>query len=211
MKRLVGILLCFCVLLIACNNSNKNSKAKIDSDKIQETAAVQEIADDELYEAWFKNVLLTREYYYTESAEFINANSGGWNMNEDNKVYSKKDRLIMWKRFYQEETLRFSEKYLAVGLGDIVYDCRLESVKKDGNKYTLLLSTLQEEEYEITMLDNGNSIVITQDVAKSGKQEWDVISYTLNYNYVPYDEEKSEETKNKVFAWIDEQVKKLEK
>ena len=205
--------LCFCVLLIACNNSNKNSKAVSNSNKITETAATQETAgdNDELYSAWFKNILLTREYYYTESAEFINANSGGWNMNEDNEVYSKKDRLIMWKKFYSEESLRFSEKYLAVGLGDIVYDCRLESVKKDGNKYILLLSTLQEEEYEITILDNGNSIVITQSVAKSGKQKWDVISYILNYNYVPYDEKKSEETKNKVFAWIDEQVKELEK
>jgi len=211
MKRLVGILLCFCVLLIACNNSNKNSKAVSNSNKITETAATQETAgdNDELYSAWFKNILLTREYYYTESAEFINANSGGYGLNE-NGPYNRKDILQMWKHLYSEEILHITEKNLVIGNGETIYTYRLKSVKKDGNKYTFLLSD-SEDEYEVTLLDNGNSIVMTQCVVKGKSQEKNLIMYSLNYNYVPYDEEKAEKTKSRVYAWIDEQVKELEK
>jgi hypothetical protein len=202
----------FVFCLISCNNSNKNSKAVINSDKIQETTATQETTgnDDELYSAWFKNILLTREYYYTESVEFINANSGGYALNE-NGPYNRKDILQMWKRLYSEETLHITEKHLVIGDAETTDTYNLESVKKDSNKYTLLLSNFNKEEYEVTLIDNGNSIVMTQCIAKSKDQKYNFILYSLNYNYVPCDEEKSKITESKVFAWIDEQVKELEK
>jgi hypothetical protein len=280
------IVFVFC--LFSCNNSNKNSKVIIDSDKTSGTTITQETADDlyivrepykavinsgceyyyhyfdladgrlkrgqsvfilgdyssnnfdivvevkvedtgekvyvkekyityddELYSAWFKNALLTREYYRTESAEFINAHGSGYNLDKDNEVWSKKDILEMWKYDFSEERLRISEKYLVIGDDETVFAFRLEFVKKDGNKYTLLLSKNAKELYEVTLLDNGNSIVITQCVDKSKNKEHDVRYYMilnfLNYNLVPYDEKKAEETKSKVIAWCDEQIKKLEK
>jgi hypothetical protein len=295
MAKKILIIIVAMFFIISCNNSNKNSKAKIDSDKTPETTVTQETAtqeaiiyhsilrkpykavinsdceyyyefapagrlkqgqsilimdryynpagfdvsveiesvdgrkdsfvlekyityDDEIYTAWFKNVLLTREYYRTESAEFINSHGSGYNLDKDNDVWSKKDILQMWRHSFSEERLRFSEKYFVIGDDENNTSYKIESVKKDGNKYTFLLSDTQidvylEDSYEITLIDNGNSIVMTQCVVINKKKEEEphyyMISSSLNYNYVPYDEEKAKTTKSKVMAWIDEQLKKL--
>lgn len=168
--------------------------------------------DDELYTAWFKNVLLTREYYYTESPEIIANREGNTPDGADADISKRKGLLQTWRHFYSEERLRISERYFVVGNDDITIPYRIESVSKDDNTYILYLidNFDGEVDYEVTFVDNGDSIIIAQYVIRN-KTNRDIFPYLLNIKYVPYDSEKSQKTKKAVFAWIDEQLEILAK
>jgi len=155
------------------------------------------------HDLWFKDIFLTREYYYTKTTDYIYANS----------VYSKgndKERnLRFWHSFYSEERMRFTNNYLVIGNDVDAVAYRLESITKNGNTYTIHLSNMLREEYEITLVDDGDSIIITNYIVRNGHGILDFFSNSLNFRYVPYDEEKSEITRKAVITWIDEQLAAL--
>ena len=290
MKRLVGILLCFCVLLIACNKSNKNSKAIIDSDKItetakiQETTEVQETAGDLYIEAeinsdcdyylnrsdtpsgkltkgqsvivldyyyvkernddfiicveietldktvkgtvletylsypnshnlWFKNILLTRSYYYSESAEGIYEKDF---LSLTDEGVSKKDSIIMMKDFFpnSQHRLLISERHFAIGNGgdgDVSIYKILSINKNSENTYLLNLLDYAKEKFELVLFVDNDSITITQFVTKNEIRKQYIIERALNIKYIPYNKEKSEKIKKDVSAWCTDQLRKLEK
>jgi hypothetical protein len=153
------------------------------------------------YDFWFKNVLMTRSYYYTEPVEYI------FNEYEKNRVghqWSKKELLQLWQNFYSENRIRFSENYLVTGNDEYTVAFRLEEIihksgAKDGSAYIIKLIDSSGEKQELTLVDDGNSITITQ---------CDIGDHLL-YTYVPYDKEKSEKTAKAVDAWCTEQIDKL--
>jgi|TergutMp193P3_1026864.scaffolds.fasta_scaffold19417_3 hypothetical protein len=158
---------------------------------------------------WFKNLLLTMEYYYTDSVEYIFANSYG-----RGKTYEELDNderrwtLSLWRKHYSQIRMRITDHYFSFGDNETLGSYRLESVKKNGNTYTLRVSDHGVDEYEVTLLDSGDSITITRCIIISGSR-MGFISFSIGYKYVPYDEEKAEETKNAVYAWCDERLEIL--
>ena len=159
------------------------------------------------YDFWFKNILLVREYYYTETVDNINANSGYTrSIGQDNAAREREIRL--WRAFYSEERMRISERYLVIGNDEMACAYRLHSVDKKGNTYTLHLSEYPKTKIIVTLIDNGNSIMLTYFVSES-KLLLDLVTYSLNFKYVPYNKEKSEKVRNAVMTWCDEQIKFL--
>ena len=164
--------------------------------------------DDIIHDLWFKNVLLTREYYYTETVENIFNNDYGKNLRQNDTV--DKERLVrLWGAFYSEDRLCIFENYLAMGNDEDANVYRIENVTNDRNIYTLHLTKYPSGEFEITLVDDGNGITMTQYVIKK-ELSLDPIPNYLNFRYVPQDTEKSEKTKAAVFAWCDKQIAILE-
>jgi hypothetical protein len=153
------------------------------------------------YDFWFKKMFMTRSYYYTEPAEYI------FNEFEKNRVghqWSKKELIQLWQNFYSENRIRFSENYLVTGNDEYTVAFRLEEIihnsdAKDGSTYIIKLIESSGEKQEMTLVDNGNSITITQ--TSMG-------DYLL-YTYIPYNKKKSEKTAKAVKAWCTEQIDKL--
>jgi hypothetical protein len=165
--------------------------------------------DGERYDFWFKNTMMTREYYYTGTPEEIYANSGyGRGINQGD-VFEKEMSLRLLSDFYSEERLRFSDNYLFVGNDEFFVIYRLESAVQDGNTYTLQLSNILDEEYEVTLTDDGDGITITKYILKEGYRELDSINSSLNFKYVPYENAKSQKTKEAVAAWCNSQLESL--
>jgi len=171
--------------------------------------------DGERYDFWFKNKLMTREYYYTGTVEEIYANSGyGRNVKEGDT--SDLEQVIrLWRRGYSENRLFFSDNYLVIGnLVEDILAYRLESVTLESviencNVYTLQLSNVFDEEFEVVLIDDGNSITLTQYVAKSDMHYGKLIEFYIEYKYVPYDSVKSQRTREAVIAWCNEQIRML--
>jgi hypothetical protein len=155
------------------------------------------------YDFWFKNILMTRNYYYTEPVEYI------YNDLEKNSFgdWDKKELLMQWRHFYSEYRIRFSDNYFVMGNDEYNLAFRLEEIihksdTKDGSTYFIKL-TRSSEKQEITLVDNGNSITITQcnGIGYDGS--------LLLYTYVPFNKKKSEKTAKAVKAWCTEQIGKL--
>jgi hypothetical protein len=84
--------------------------------------------DGERYDFWFKNELMTREYYYTGTVEEIYANSGyGRNVREGD-ARALEQSIRGWRHAYSENRLCFSDNYLVIGNADDMLAYRLESV-----------------------------------------------------------------------------------
>jgi len=143
---------------------------------------------------------MTRSYYYTEPIEYL------FNEDEKNKlgdIRDKKESLMQWRHFYSEYRIRFSDNYFVIGNDEGIWALRLEEIihksdAKDGSTYLIKL-TRSSEKQEITLVDNGNSITITQ--TSMG-------DYLL-YTYIPYNKKKAEKTAKAVKAWCTEQIGKL--
>jgi len=163
--------------------------------------------DDVLYDSWFKNILLTREYYYTGSVEDIYANSG-YSMKFGQNNASRELGLKLWRVLYSEERICISERYLVIGNGETAYAYRIHSVDKKEKTYTLHLSEYPKTEFEITLIDSGDGIVFTSYIVRN-KLRLDFINYSLNFKYIPCNIENSEKAKNSVLAWCDEQIEIL--
>ena len=158
------------------------------------------LGDNLRHDLWFKNILLTREYYYTGTVEDIFTNSGYGSGNNIERS------LRLWRSFYSEERMRITDNYLIHGDNETIVAYRLESIKKDENTFTINLSNMLNDEYEVTLVDYGYGIAITNYIVKSNDFILNTIPNILNFKYIPYDEEKSEITRNAVIAWIDEQL-----
>jgi len=169
--------------------------------------------DGERYDFWFKNELMTREYYYTGTVEEIYANSGyGRNVREGD-ARALEQSIRGWRHAYSERRVFFSDNYLVIENED-VYAYRLESVTlesttEDGNTYTLRLSSSPMSEFELTLIDDGRAIVITNYVKKIGARGIFSIESSLNFKHIPYDSVKSQRTREAVTAWCNEQIRML--
>jgi hypothetical protein len=178
--------------------------------------------NEELFTAWFKNKLLVSEYYYTATPEDIFYNRwGGYvskkSEDDKNEYETYEARLAYYRAFYSKDTedrLRISGKYFIVRLGGGgVTAFRLESVVKDGNIYTFNLTNRWYREIEVTLVDNGDGVTITQcNIILIGRMDISNVfdsDRVLNIKYVPYDKEKSEKTEASVSVWSNEQLKLL--
>jgi len=159
--------------------------------------------DGERYDFWFKNKLLTREYYYTGTVEEIFKNDYGREIEQEG--LERQGTLGSWRYFYSENRLHISDNYLSIGNDEITLVFRLDSVIKasatiDSNIYTLYL-TMSDEKFEITLMDDGSSIIITQYVAIDQTRYGDIFKLALNFRYVLCDSVKSQRTKDAVMAW----------
>ena len=159
--------------------------------------------DGERYDFWFKNKLLTQEYYYTETVEYI------FNYNYEESIrkhgFDRKTIIARWSNFYTERILHISDNHFAMGNDAGVFVFRLESVAQNGNIYTLLLSD-RRGELEVTLIDDGNGIIISQCVARNEHMLENFVKLALNLRYVPYDSVKSQRTKDAVMAWCNSQL-----
>jgi hypothetical protein len=162
------------------------------------------------YGFWFKNILMTRSYYYTEPVEYI------YNEEIEKEIdkisWDKKSLLEIWRAFYSESRLRFTENHLVMGTDEGIWAFRLgeiinKSVAKDNTTYIIQLIDYPKGKLEITLIDNGNSVTITQSIIKE-KRSVDM-GYFLLYTYIPYNKKKSEKTAKAVHAWCTEQIGKL--
>jgi len=155
------------------------------------------------YDFWFKNVLMTRSYYYTEPIEYI---FNDYEKNRFGDIRGKKESLMQWRHFYSEDRVRFSDNYFVIGNDEYTLAFRLEEIihktdTKDSSTYIIKLLRTHGEKQEITLVDNGNSITITESDIGGGN--------LLLYTYVPYNKKKSEKTAKAVDAWCAEQIEKL--
>jgi len=157
---------------------------------------------------WFKNILLTRSYYYSESAEDI-YRKGYLSLIDEGE--SKEDSIIIMKRFFSENRLLISERHLVIGCGGYgtleIY--RILSIEqKKENTYLLNLIDDNKKGFELVLLVDDDSITITQIV---NKNELDLYAIALNIKYIVYNREKSEKVETDILAWCNEQIEKLEK
>jgi hypothetical protein len=102
--------------------------------------------------------------------------------------------------------MRSTNNFFVLGNDEDADVYRLESITKNGNTYTIHLSNTLREEYEITLVDDGDGVTITNYTILTEGAWRNLFTFSLNFRYVPYDEEKSEITRNAVMAWIDEQL-----
>ena len=155
------------------------------------------------YDLWFKNVILTRDYYYSdEPIKNIFYKDTGLDIDETNPGVDMTMKISHWGGNFGNR-IRFSDNYL-IGAGEYSWAFRLKEITqkpdaKDGSTYIIKLLSSYGAKLEMTMVDNGNSITITQ---KSGPGDF-------LYTYVPYDKEKLEKTAKAVDAWWTEQIGKL--
>jgi hypothetical protein len=153
---------------------------------------------------WFKDLLLTWEYYHIGSVEDIFYNDYGRDVGQDR---IERERVLrLWRHFYSENRMRFTDNYLIIGNDEFTVAYRLELITKNGNIYTILLSSMLAEKFEITLVDDGNSITILNYMIKSEGRVINIFADLLNIRYIPVNEEKSEITRNAVIMWIDEQL-----
>jgi len=158
--------------------------------------------DNELYTAWFKNVLLTRDYYYKETVDYIYEK----HFSQFDEEYNEGAGIIMMGETFSEHKMLITENLFVIGNdhGDIVY--KLISIKKEENKYLLrLLYPLNNEEFEIFLLDYGNSIAIIGFIAKDKAFEFYNLEDFINTKYIKYDAKKSEILRNKIYSWVKSQ------
>jgi hypothetical protein len=184
--------------------------------------------DDERYNAWFKNVLLVREYYYTGTPEYIfNADNAFFRNNWDNWEKTKQNKFELERVMESwlpdpsreggniiEQKMRISENYLMLErLTGSKRFFRIYSISKDGNVYTLYLIETFGSEVEITLIDDKDGITITECVIKERgdpiAEYFTFIQDLLNIKYVPYNKGKSEKSRKAVYAWINKQLEIL--
>jgi len=153
--------------------------------------------EGERFNFWFKGKIMTREYYYTGTIEEIFANSGY-------TVPSSWD--------YFETRLVFSDVYLSIHNRDYGAICKIESVTlesstEEGNIWAFQLSNQFNDEFEVTLIDDGSSIAMTRFVAKTNinRSLGIFIRRSLDYKYVLYNNERSRRTENAVREWRNRQ------
>jgi len=161
--------------------------------------------DGERFNSWFKNKQMTREYYYTGTVEEIFKNDIGRDI--------ERNIINIWQNFYYEQRLYFSDNYLVMGDNTDARVFRIDSVlfvssTNDNNIYILLLFDGRGE-LEVTLIDDGGGITITQCTAKSEALFENFIKLALNFRYVPYDSVRSKRTEDAVNAWCDRQIEIL--
>jgi len=148
---------------------------------------------------WFKYILLTRDYYYTSTVEDVYRKEYLPLLDEG---VQRIDSIKMMGHFFSEHRMLVSEKYFILGNdhGDAVY--HLLNVKKDGNKYILYLTDRNKKEFEITLLDCGDSITVIHISSKDEIFFQSSITGLLNTKYVKHDLEKSKILKRDIIHWV---------
>jgi len=155
----------------------------------------------------FKNIPLTRGYYYTKSVEEIYKEDWLPLIYED---VSEEDTIKMMRWFFSPKMILISERHLYIG--NNVYDSafRILSVnKKDENTYLLKLLQYPHDEFEIVLLVDNDGVTITQIINNNEVYLHALSEHDLNIKHIPYNREKSEKIKKDVLAWCFEQFKIL--
>jgi hypothetical protein len=163
---------------------------------------------------WFHDVPLTREYYYTGTAEEIVNNDEVFEEGHDD--VEKARRIQIRRAFFLESMciMEISDDYIFTGRasgGGTGF--KILSFEKDGNIYILQLASTWFD-FELTIVDDGDGITITQSTLKRIEDQYDYdyryyIAPALNYRYVPYDDAKSGKAKAAFSGWCDEQLELL--
>jgi hypothetical protein len=157
---------------------------------------------------WCKDIMLIRDYYYSETVENIFNNDYGKGLGQD--PAEREEVLRLWRAFYSEYKLYISNNVMIMGNDEDSSSFLLESVKKEGNTYTICFSQYPNGKFDLTIVDKKDGIILTQYVIKNELLH-DPIRGSLNYKYVPRDNDKSEKVKDAVMAWCDEQIRILSK
>ena len=155
--------------------------------------------DGNLHNLWCTNILLTREYYYTEPPEFNFANSGY-------KGGNKEDYLRLWRVFYDEQRIMITPNYIIIGDKESADTYRIKTVVKKENIYTMILYCIFDEYFEIKIYDDVDGITITNCIRLSNSFLRGLLPSAVNFRYVNVDEEKSKISKAAVRNWISEQL-----
>jgi len=160
------------------------------------------------HDFWFKNIMLTREYYYAGTAEEIIYNEFG-NFEEAADNIEKVMHMQWWRAFYSQCIWVIHDNFMVLGNDRSLCAYRIESIAKDENMYALRLSESRGGECEIIIVDYGDGIAIGQYNVKKKGIWLELIEKSMNFKYVVYDNEKTEEVKNNVRARITEQIEIL--
>jgi hypothetical protein len=156
---------------------------------------------------WFKNIIFTRSYYYTESAENICKKEYLLFISEG---VSEIDSIRMTKHFFSENRILISERHFIIGNSNQFSIYKILSIYKNNeNTYLLNLLDYYKKTFELVLLVDNNSITITQFVTENEIYNQNNIEYELNIKYIAYNREKSEKVKKDVSAWCSEQLKKF--
>lgn len=161
-----------------------------------------------IHDFWFKDVLLTREYYYTGTAEEIfNYDFERFYKQEIDNI-EKVRQLQLIRAFFAQIRWIFFENFIVIDAYNSRAPFRIDNIKKDGNMYTFKLFS-RDIECEIILMDDGFGITMVQyDMLKSGNRS-QIITELLNKRYVPYDSDETEKVRSEVRAWITEQIELL--
>jgi hypothetical protein len=155
--------------------------------------------DNNNYNFWFKNILLTRYYYYMESIEEIYKSEYMQLLNEG---VEKIDSILMMKHFFSENRILISEKYLVIGNSENSTIYKIVSIKRNGSTYLLNLFDYNKKEFDLVMVTDGNSVIITNFISKNEIFFQNVIERSLNIKYIIYDREKSNILKDDIIFWV---------
>jgi hypothetical protein len=147
--------------------------------------------DDMTHNFWCTNILLTREYYYQESVEYIFERES-WS-------------LMEMKLFFHENDLFISERHLLVNIRDFSEMFRFISMERNENTYTFLAINTGGDEVEIILLDDGDGIFITQFTSQDYRLDR-LIANAMNVRFIPHDIEKSIILRENIVEWVDEQL-----
>lgn len=148
-----------------------------------------------------KNILLTRNYYYNESVEYI------YNRDYLPLIYeevSKRDTVLMMGHFFSEWRLFISERYFYIYNDHNSSIFRIISLNQAENNTVLILTNHLKEEFEIILFNGKNNIIITDYTEiYNFNQSYHIkiIEDLINVEYIQYDEEISIKLKDNVLEW----------
>jgi len=139
--------------------------------------------NDSKYNSWFKNVLLTPEYYYTETVDDI------YNGHESYEGEVEKiESLKLVKHFFSQPRILFSENIVVIGNDNTDDEYYIISLKKeDANNSIFYLRDNENKRFEITLLDDGTSITITHFFAENEITFPWLAGSALNKKCIKYD------------------------
>jgi hypothetical protein len=156
--------------------------------------------DDIINDLWCKNILLTREYYYLESVEYIFLRDFFPSLEND---IEREQAIRGMGHNFSEGLLFISERYLYIIIRDFSISFRLNSIIRDGSIYTFQMSGRLGEEAEMILIDDGNGITITHFSSNDFRLD-NLLLSSLNARHIPHDLEKSRNLRNNVLQWVQE-------
>jgi hypothetical protein len=161
-----------------------------------------------IHDFWFKDVLLTREYYYTGTAEEIfNYDFERFYKQEIDNIEKVRQLQLIRAFFTQSDWIIFNN-YMVMSEERWYVPYRIDNITIVENNYLFKVSCPNKGEYEIELYEDDDGIIMIQYIIINDNFV-NLIPMFLNVRYVPYDSDETEKVRSEVRAWITEQIELL--
>lgn len=156
---------------------------------------------------WCKDILLTREYYYQGSIDYIYDSGYSFLLNEG---LNREDSLLFMRSFFSEHRFLISDRYLVMGNLNysIIYKI-LSLVKENDNTYSIIVTNQFKDIYKLIISVDDNSIMIKDmKKTKEGQHSIELIEGSVGIRYIPRNINKSKILKDNLDIWIQNKLNK---